>query len=80
MSIDLQARLPVSGGFWVLRADPRSPRQQNPEAIEAEFKGPKGRQWLMTWLPSRVHDNGLFLTFSNGVGLDDNEVRTGNAP
>ncbi len=54
-------------------------RQRNPEAIEAEFKGPKGRQWLMTWLPSRAHDNGLFLIFSNGVGLDDNEVRTGNA-
>jgi predicted amidohydrolase len=54
-------------------------RQRNPEAIEAEFKGPKGRQWLMTWLPSRAHDNGLFLIFSNGVGMDDNEVRTGNA-
>jgi len=54
-------------------------RRTNPEAIEAEFKGPKGRQWLMTWLPSRAHDNGLFLIFSNGVGLDDDEIRTGNA-
>jgi predicted amidohydrolase len=33
----------------------------------------------MRWLPSRAHDNGLFLIFSNGVGLDDDEVRTGNA-
>jgi predicted amidohydrolase len=54
-------------------------RGVNPAAIEAEFKGPKGRQWLMTWLPSRAHDNGLFLVFSNGVGVDDNEIRTGNA-
>ncbi|MCU0916032.1 MAG: nitrilase family protein [Planctomycetes bacterium] len=54
-------------------------RRADPAAIEAEFKGPKGRQWLMTWLPSRAHDNGLFLIFSNGVGMDDNEVRTGNA-
>lgn len=54
-------------------------RDENPEAIEAEFKGPKGRGWLMRWLPSRAHDNGLFLIFSNGVGQDDNEVRTGNA-
>ncbi|MBM4026129.1 MAG: acyltransferase [Planctomycetes bacterium] len=54
-------------------------RRENPEAIEAEFKGPKGRQWLMTWLPARAHDNGLFLVFSNGVGLDGGEVRTGNA-
>jgi N-carbamoylputrescine amidase len=54
-------------------------RKENPEAIEAEFKGPKGREWLMTWLPARAHDNGLFLIFSNGVGVDDNEIRTGNA-
>lgn len=54
-------------------------RHENPEAIEREFRGPKGRGWLMRWLPARAHDNGLFLVFSNGVGLDDNEVRTGNA-
>jgi len=33
----------------------------------------------MHWLPSRAHDNGMFLIYSNGVGLDDDEVRTGNA-
>ncbi len=54
-------------------------RQQNPEAIEAELKGDKGRGWLLRWLPARAHDNGLFLVFANGVGPDDNEVRTGNA-
>ena len=54
-------------------------RHADPEAIEAEFRGAKGRGWLMRWLPSRAHDNGLFLVFSNGVGLDDGEVRTGNA-
>ena len=54
-------------------------RQRNPQAIEGEFKGPKGRQWLMTWLPARAHDNGLFLIFSNGVGVDGDEIRTGNA-
>lgn len=54
-------------------------RESDPAAVEAEFKGPKGRGWLMRWLPARAHDNGLFLLFSNGVGRDDNEVRTGNA-
>jgi len=54
-------------------------RNENPERIEEEFKGPKGRGWLMRWLPSRAHDNGVFLLFSNGVGPDDDEVRTGNA-
>jgi predicted amidohydrolase len=54
-------------------------REQDPAAIEAEFRGPKGREWLMRWLPARAHDNGLFLVFSNGVGEDNGEVRTGNA-
>jgi predicted amidohydrolase len=54
-------------------------REEDPEAIEAEFRGSKGREWLMRWLPARAHDNGLFLVFSNGVGEDDGEVRTGNA-
>jgi len=54
-------------------------RDADPAAIEAELRGPKGREWLMHWLPARAHDNGLFLIYSNGVGIDDDEVRTGNA-
>lgn len=54
-------------------------RYENPEAIEEAIKGPNGRGWLMRWLPSRAHDNGLFILFSNGVGIDDDEVRTGNS-
>ncbi|WP_218014159.1 nitrilase family protein [Rubellimicrobium roseum] len=54
-------------------------RHEDPEALRREFQGDRGRGWLMRWLPSRAHDNGLFLLFANGVGLDDDEVRTGNA-
>ncbi|WP_166349512.1 nitrilase family protein [Phytoactinopolyspora limicola] len=54
-------------------------RHRDPQRIEAEFRGPNGREWLLRWLPARAHDNGLFLVFSNGVGPDDDEVRTGNA-
>jgi predicted amidohydrolase len=54
-------------------------RHEDPKTIEAEFRGPKGREWLLRWLPTRAHDNGLFLIFANGVGVDDDEVRTGNA-
>lgn len=54
-------------------------RHENPEAIEREILGDKGRGWLMRWLPSRAHDNGIFLVFSNGIGVDDDEIRTGNA-
>jgi predicted amidohydrolase len=61
--------------------DPRRwhERHTDPEALRAEFCGTKGRGWLLRWLPARAHDNGMFLVFSNGVGLDDDEVRTGGA-
>ncbi|MEO8661019.1 MAG: nitrilase-related carbon-nitrogen hydrolase [Bryobacteraceae bacterium] len=54
-------------------------RHADPQGIERELLGEKGRGWLMRWLPSRAHDNGVFLVFSNGVGVDDDEIRTGNA-
>ena len=53
---------PIDPDLWESRVE-------HPEAIEAEFRGDKGRGWLMRWLPSRAHDNGLFLIFSNGVGM-----------
>jgi predicted amidohydrolase len=54
-------------------------RESDPAAIEAAIRGSSGREWLLRWLPARAHDNGLFLLFSNGVGRDDDEVRTGNS-
>jgi len=54
-------------------------RHNDPDALRAAFRGRDGRAWLMRWLPSRAHDNGMFLIFSNGVGADDDEVRTGGA-
>lgn len=54
-------------------------RDTDPDSIEREITGDKGRGWLMRWLPARAHDNGLFLVFSNGVGVDDDEIRTGNS-
>ncbi|MCE0495551.1 nitrilase family protein [Vibrio salinus] len=54
-------------------------RHTNPEALRKEMQGPKGKEWVLRWLPARAHDNGMFVIFSNGVGLDWNEVRTGHA-
>jgi len=71
-SVSPHAMKPVDPQIWARR-------QQDPAACEAELCGPKGRGWLMRWLPSRAHDNGMFLIFSNGIGPDDDEIRTGNA-
>ena len=62
----------VSRELWENRgADPVSLRQ--------EFLGPKGREWLMKWIPARAYDNGLYAIFTNPVGIDDDQVRNGNA-
>ncbi|MBG2875430.1 nitrilase family protein [Proteus alimentorum] len=54
-------------------------RHQDPQSLQEAFQGEHGRGWLMRWLPARAHDNGMFVLFSNGVGRDEEEVRTGNA-
>jgi predicted amidohydrolase len=66
-------------GMKPIPADLWERREEDPAAIEEAFRGPNGRGWLMRWLPARAHDNGLFVLFSNGVGRDDDEIRTGNA-
>lgn len=53
-------------------------RDKDPEAMKREILGPRGREWLMPWLPSRARDNGMFVVFTNGIGEDTGEVRTGN--
>ncbi|PYE39961.1 putative amidohydrolase [Rhizobium sp. PP-F2F-G20b] len=54
-------------------------RLTDPEAVRDAFAGPNGRGWVMRWLPARAHDNGMFIVFSNGVGRDEDELRTGHA-
>jgi len=71
-SVSPHAMKPIDPEIWARR-------EEDPAACEEELCGPKGRGWLMRWLPSRAHDNGLFLIFSNGIGPDDDEIRTGNA-
>jgi len=52
-------------------------RHSNPEALRKEFDGPKGREWLMKWLPSRACDNAVYAIFSNPVGMDDDQLKNG---
>ncbi|MCD4852586.1 nitrilase family protein [Arthrobacter sp. AK01] len=71
-SVSPRGMKPVPAELW-------DNRETDPAAIEAAFRGPSGRGWLMRWLPARAHDNGIFVLFSNGVGRDDDEIRTGNS-
>jgi predicted amidohydrolase len=54
-------------------------RQRDPVRLQLEFQGPKGRGWLMRWLPTRAWENGVYAVFSNPIGLDDDTVKPGLA-
>lgn len=54
-------------------------REANPAALRQEFNGPKGRGWLMKWLPTRLYENGVYGIFTNPIGMDDDQVRNGNS-
>jgi len=52
-------------------------RERDPVSLRQEFDGPKGREWLMRWLPSRAHDNGVYVVFSNPIGMDHDQLKNG---
>ncbi|MBM4030840.1 MAG: nitrilase [Planctomycetes bacterium] len=54
-------------------------RERDPVPLRMEFTGPKGRGWLLRWLPTRAYENGVYYVFSNNVGVDHDTIKTGNA-
>jgi predicted amidohydrolase len=52
-------------------------REEDPTSLRLEFDGMKGRSWLMKWLPARAYDNGVYVVFSNPVGMDDDQLKNG---
>jgi predicted amidohydrolase len=60
----------VDHGLW-------KDKTKNAVMLRKEFDGPKGREWLMKWLPARAYDNGVYVVFSNPVGMDDDQLKNG---
>jgi predicted amidohydrolase len=52
-------------------------RINDPTSLRIEFDGLKGRAWLMKWLPARAYDNGVYVVFSNPIGMDDDQLKNG---
>lgn len=52
-------------------------RKADPTSLRQEFDGPKGRSWLMKWLPARAYDNAIYAVFSNPIGMDDDQLKNG---
>jgi len=51
----------------------------DPVSLRREFEGPTGRESLLKWLPCRAYENGVYAVFTNPVGVDDDQIRNGNA-
>lgn len=62
----------VSDKFW-------QNRESDPVSLRMEFDGPKGRRWLMRWLPARAYDNGVYYAFTNPIGYDGEHLKNGNS-
>lgn len=54
-------------------------RRCDPVSLRQEFRGPKGREWLMRWLPTRAFENGVYAVFSNPIGRDYDTIKPGLA-
>ena len=54
-------------------------RHRDPVRCRLEFEGPKGRGWLMRWLPARAYENGVYAVFANNIGVDHDTIKTGPA-
>lgn len=52
-------------------------RENDPTSLRQEFRGLKGREWLMKWLPARAYDNAIYAIFSNPIGMDDDQLKNG---
>lgn len=52
-------------------------KETNTEQLRQEFDGPKGREWLMKWLPAHAYDNAIYAIFSNPIGMDDDQLKNG---
>lgn len=54
-------------------------RETDPVPLRLEFEGPKQRGWLLRWIPTRAWENGIYVVFTNPIGMDDDTVKGGGA-
>jgi len=64
-------------GAGFVNAELWKEKEINEEILRKEFDGLKGRSWLLKWLPARAYDNGIYVVFSNPIGMDDDQLKNG---
>jgi predicted amidohydrolase len=66
----MPGRGPVERALW-------ENRERDPVRLRQEFRGPKGREWLLRWLPTRAYENGVYTVFTNPIGVDHDTIKPG---
>lgn len=54
-------------------------RETDPVTCRQEFDGPKGRGWIMRWLPARAYENGVYAVYSNPIGVEGGTIKPGGS-
>jgi len=54
-------------------------RELDPVRCRQEFDGPKGRGWILRWLPARAYENGVYAIYANVIGLDGGTIKPGGS-
>jgi len=54
-------------------------RERDPVRCRMEFDGPKGRGWIMKWLPARAWENGVYVVYANVIGMDGGTIKPGGS-
>ena len=66
-------------GRGVVEPDIWRNRELDPARCRQEFDGPKGRGWLLKWLPARAFENGLYVVYSNPIGEEGGTIKPGGS-
>jgi predicted amidohydrolase len=54
-------------------------RHRDPVRCRQEFDGPKGRGWIMRWLPARAWENGVYALYANPIGVEGDTIKPGGS-
>lgn len=54
-------------------------RETDPTPLRLEFDGRKNREWILRWLPARAYDNGIYVIYTNPIGMDDDQLKGGGS-
>ena len=54
-------------------------RERDPVRCRQEFDGPKGRGWILRFLPTRCFENGVFGVYANPIGVEGGTIKPGGS-